>query len=207
MNYSDQYELIEALLRSKSFEQLSEQERTLVLQSMDSTAYNQQRAILLSANEIQSDAVPDARAFESVMAGVQNQKVKTALDFSWFQSLINKRIPIWQVGLATMIIGAAFFQFFQNNSNQQHQQTPFVQIRDTIYKEVIMPLTSPQPHAAFAISNRMADSNYNLYLAYLKNNEPADIYFEKPLQLSPIEFKERNGIWRDSQGLRRIDSL
>lgn len=175
-------ERLENLLLSKSFQHLNAAEKRYALSFIDRKEYQEFRQILLQSKQLfetKKMAVP-AQPADRLYDALKRKKAPSF--WQKIQQVPAYRIPVWQVGMAMMLIGILFFQG-KNIYTEAEEDTPiYVQITDTIIKEIPVYIDTIS-EAAIDIATNIGQQNALSKIAkmkkkskYLNPSSPATAY-------------------------------
>ncbi len=145
----EQEEKIYDLLSSKSFDELSTQERTLVLQYMTEEDYELQRNIIGESEDLfEHDSallVPDLESKSMPLAAMKAEKEED--DLPWFLAIFTVRVPAYAMVIPLLLLGFFwFYNGFSEEENNPKQSTKIVKVPelitqvDTVFVEKEVPV-------------------------------------------------------------------
>jgi len=132
---------LEALLLQKAFDALRPDERQYVSQHLTEDEYHQYRQLLLHSQQLfETDIPPPPAPFSERLQDALAQRRSPG----WLepvQQLFTYRIPVWQAGLAMMLLAFAFFHF-----QDQSPASPIASIpTEQVDREEQVPVASEKP--------------------------------------------------------------
>lgn len=122
-------EQIASLALEKDFAALSAAERNLVLSEASQAEFEQLRAMLLAARQMDADAMPPMRLRSQLL-----ERMAAQARPGFVRRALLARMPIWQAAAALLLLGVAIW--FLNPTTVQEKIVTEVQIRvDTVWQE------------------------------------------------------------------------
>jgi hypothetical protein len=104
MEYNDDKSRIEDLLESKSFQELTDEEKFLLLKELGSEReYNSLRQISSALFVYKSDLSPDPESLRQLKVEMKRRGQET----SWFGSLVRHRVPAYSLAPAMVLLFCA----------------------------------------------------------------------------------------------------
>ena len=124
---------IEELALEKEWSVLKPDERMIVLASMDQTAYQQLRELLITTKGLDGKLQPPDRLRKTLHEAMEQRSASRR-----FYRLLDLRIPLWQAA-AAVLAGIVLMGFLKPKSVVMDSSTPnIVQMRDTLVQEKIV---------------------------------------------------------------------
>lgn len=141
-------ERLEHLLKEKSFDELSAEERYFVTELLTETEYERMHFVIKSATPILRDTpVPSPAIKENLLVAMRQMNAESAAKKpaapSAIVRLLKTRIPAWQAAAAVALLLGLHFLFPQKGPVEIQRDTEIVYKTDTLYKEVLV--SNPVP--------------------------------------------------------------
>lgn len=154
------------LIETKNFEDLSRSEQEMVLAHMSQDAYEQQRSLVARSSglfESESHAVtPDPETLHQLRMAMAEKRERDSAP-SWFMALLTIRIPIYQAGMAALVLFFAGYFFWpaKHPSNTSGPQIVYQTVHDTIelIKEIPIEQIIEKPVKVIEYIERPAPTN------------------------------------------------
>ena len=130
---------LEILLHSKSFRNLTAEERNFVLDSMDGDEYERLRSLLQKSRAaLQNSPAPNPAIRQNLLAAMRRQQMAPKPKPGLLVQMLHYRIPAWQAAAAVAAVLGLFF-WLKNDPLPIQTEKVYVNLVDTIYKEVALP--------------------------------------------------------------------
>jgi hypothetical protein len=135
-------ERMEALLASKSFAELTAEERYFVTETLSEKEYERMHFLAKNAPPILKATPPPNPAIRGqLLAAMRQMKTEPAPAKrpGAITRLLTTRIPAWQAAAAIAVLLAVHFLLPEKTKLEVRTETEYVYRTDTIFKEVAMP--------------------------------------------------------------------
>ena len=156
---------IEALIRAKRFEELSQAEQSLVLQRITREEYKRFRVIICGSHHgrMNTPTHPSPLIKKNLMAAMRQKRQQPRPIATFMQKVADSRVPVWQAAAA---VAALLFVVFWGSTPQQplaeavtatanapqaiFVDTVYETVFDTVYKEVPSHKLSVSPSGRYS---------------------------------------------------------
>ncbi|UKN03731.1 hypothetical protein K6119_09530 [Paracrocinitomix mangrovi] len=134
------------LLETKNFEQLTNDERLLVLSEMTAEEYLEQRKIILATKSLAAQERKTLQANPSILLAAQNKfnTNQKAVKKGGLLLLWQHKIPSWAAVAACILLMFSVWGFNEYNQDTTERTVITEIVRDTVYQDKIVEVTVPQ---------------------------------------------------------------